>query len=304
MYGYIYKTTNIVNGKIYIGQKKSTTFLGNKYLGSGRYLQCAIKHYGANNFTVEILDYSLSKEGLDELEKFYIQKFDATNHNIGYNIALGAVGGDTYSNLSDEDKIARNLKCSKSRKANTNTYIAIHKGTNNARIDIREWEKYELDGWLRGRSDDWEKRLGESHRGIKQSNEWISKRIASGWTNKSPEEYNKMVEKHRQSAINQMANTPKEERIHRAYNANKFKGKKCCFVTNGIESHFIYKEELQQYLDKGYSLGMKVQGYTPPITGKIYVTNGHENLQILPSELQSYLDNGYRRGFTRRNKLQ
>ena len=48
----------------------------------------------------------------------------------------------------------------------------------------------------------------------------------------------------------------------------------------------------------------KVQGYTPPITGKIYVTNGHENLQILPSDLQSYLDNGYRRGFIRRNKLQ
>ena len=29
MYGYIYKTTNLVNGKIYIGQKKSNTFYQN-----------------------------------------------------------------------------------------------------------------------------------------------------------------------------------------------------------------------------------------------------------------------------------
>ena len=38
MYGYIYKTTNLVNGKIYIGQKKSDVFLGDKYLGSGKKL--------------------------------------------------------------------------------------------------------------------------------------------------------------------------------------------------------------------------------------------------------------------------
>lgn len=302
MYGYIYKTTNIINGKIYIGQKKSNVFLGNKYLGSGKYLQCAIKHYGADNFIVEMLDYSASKEGLDELEKLYIQKFNSTNPNIGYNIALGAVGGDTYSNLSDADKVARNLKYSKSRKANTNTYIAIHKGTDNVRIDIRLWDKYKKDGWERGRSEDWEKRLGESRKGIKQSNDWVAKRVASGWTNKSSEEYAKMIEKHRVSATKQMMNTPKEERVKRARNANKFKGKKCCFVTNGIESHFIYEDEAQQYLDNGYIFGMKVQGYTPPIKGKIYVTDGHENLQILPSELQSYLDRGYRRGFVRRKK--
>lgn len=38
MYGYIYKTTNLINGKIYIGQKKSEKFLGINYLGSGKRL--------------------------------------------------------------------------------------------------------------------------------------------------------------------------------------------------------------------------------------------------------------------------
>ena len=35
MYGYIYKTTNLITKKFYIGKRVSSKFLGNKYLGSG-----------------------------------------------------------------------------------------------------------------------------------------------------------------------------------------------------------------------------------------------------------------------------
>lgn len=42
-YGYIYKTTNLVNNKIYIGQKTSKKFLGESYLGSGKLLSKAVK---------------------------------------------------------------------------------------------------------------------------------------------------------------------------------------------------------------------------------------------------------------------
>ena len=45
MYGYIYKTINLVNDKIYIGQKHSSKFLGEKYLGSGKSLKGAIIKY-------------------------------------------------------------------------------------------------------------------------------------------------------------------------------------------------------------------------------------------------------------------
>ena len=54
MYGYIYKTTNLLNSKIYVGQKKSNIFLEEKYLGSGVRLNSAIKSYGKENFTVEL----------------------------------------------------------------------------------------------------------------------------------------------------------------------------------------------------------------------------------------------------------
>lgn len=93
MYGYIYKTTNKLNNKIYIGQKKSEIFLGKAYLGSGKYLKRAINKYGEDNFIVEMLDTAESRDKLSELEIYYIEKYNATNINVGYNIAKGSIGG-------------------------------------------------------------------------------------------------------------------------------------------------------------------------------------------------------------------
>ena len=51
--GYIYKTTNLINGKIYVGK---SLYLPDGYLGSGLRLSGAIKKYGKNNFRREILE--------------------------------------------------------------------------------------------------------------------------------------------------------------------------------------------------------------------------------------------------------
>lgn len=97
MYGYIYKTTNLINGKFYIGQKKSSFFLGESYLGSGVRLKSAIKHYGKENFVVEVIDFADSRDELNEKEIFWISKLDATNLDIAYNVSQGGDGGNTGS---------------------------------------------------------------------------------------------------------------------------------------------------------------------------------------------------------------
>ena len=256
MYGYIYKTTNIVNGKIYVGQKKSKEFLGQRYLGSGKYLKCAIQHYGEDKFVVSLIKTANSKEELNDLEKFYIKKFNATDYDIGYNIANGAVGGDTYTHLSDKDKRERIRKHADTKKRNNKKLVCIHMGDVDKRVEQSLLEDYLSRGWVRGRSEQFQKKLDDGRKGIKQSEEWIRKRVESGWLNKSSEEYELMRKKHSVATKRQMANTPKEERIERARNANKFRGHKCCFVHKGEEIHFIYKDDLQKYLDMGFSTGM------------------------------------------------
>lgn len=92
MYGYIYKTTNIITNKFYIGKRVSPKFLGNKYLGSGVRLQSSIQHHGAENFTVVQIDSADSDEELNLKEKFWIKFLNAQDIDIAYNIADGGYG--------------------------------------------------------------------------------------------------------------------------------------------------------------------------------------------------------------------
>lgn len=90
---FIYKTTNLINGKIYIGQCKRKKE-PEKYIGSGNYLKKAIKKYGRENFSREILEDGISNsEILNEREKYWIKLYDSTNPSVGYNISPGGNAG-------------------------------------------------------------------------------------------------------------------------------------------------------------------------------------------------------------------
>ena len=104
MYGYVYLTTNNVNGKQYIGQKKSDVFLENKYLGSGKILKQAIKKDGKENFTVQLLEACDTKEELNDKEIYWILYYDAVNSENFYNLATGGNFGFNGSMLSEESR--------------------------------------------------------------------------------------------------------------------------------------------------------------------------------------------------------
>ena len=100
MYGYIYETTNLINGKKYIGKKVSSVFLGNKYLGSGKILKQAILKEGKENFKTRLIEECFSKKELNNKERYWIKYYNAIENNNYYNIAKGGEGGDTFSGLS------------------------------------------------------------------------------------------------------------------------------------------------------------------------------------------------------------
>lgn len=91
----IYKTTNIVNGKIYIGKDVKDK---PSYYGSGKILSLAIKKYGKKNFKKETIDTASNMNELSKKEIFWINHYSSTDRDIGYNICLGGEGGDTISN--------------------------------------------------------------------------------------------------------------------------------------------------------------------------------------------------------------
>lgn len=98
MFYTIYKTTNKINGKIYIG-KHQTKNLDDGYKGSGKHLWGAIKKYGIENFEKEIL-FIFDNETEMNIKEAEIVNEDFVKENTNYNLCPGGKGGWGYVNSS------------------------------------------------------------------------------------------------------------------------------------------------------------------------------------------------------------
>ena len=100
IYGYVYKVTNNINGKIYVGQHKSRV-LDESYWGSGVLIRRSQEKYGLENFTIEILEWCSSREDLDSKEIYWIKELNSTDPVVGYNIGFGGRScGDHHGELN------------------------------------------------------------------------------------------------------------------------------------------------------------------------------------------------------------
>jgi hypothetical protein len=93
----VYKTTNTINNKIYIG-KHSTNNLNDGYLGSGKYLNRAINKYGPDSFKREILGKFATEEEAFLLERELVTA-DFCNRPDTYNLVPGG-SGNWYGTVS------------------------------------------------------------------------------------------------------------------------------------------------------------------------------------------------------------
>jgi hypothetical protein len=109
MYYTIYKITNKINNKFYIGKHK-TKKLDDGYMGSGKLIKAAIKKHGKENFEKEILGFFNTEKEMDEAEKIYVVLSESS-----YNLCPGGEGGWGYVNenklspiMNPETKVYQN----------------------------------------------------------------------------------------------------------------------------------------------------------------------------------------------------
>lgn len=217
MFFTIYKITNNINNKYYIGKHK-TKNINDNYMGSGILIKRAIKKYGIENFNKEILYVFQTEEEMNIKEKELVVVSEET-----YNMCEGGKGGFSYINSNKELRTKGHTK---------EMYIKV---SNTMKGKYKTIKNYGLLG------------LSEQQKSlaIKLAHESRIKKYPKGtFKFKQTDEALKkqkealMKNKHQQGKKNSQYGT--------------------FWITNSIENKKIRKEDLDIWLNLGYTRGRKI----------------------------------------------
>lgn len=84
----IFKVTHIDSGKVYVGYSMNDN---PNFLGSGKYVKRAVRDFGTEEFTKEILEEFPQDTGIDEITdrvEYWIKKFKSDDFRYGYNESI------------------------------------------------------------------------------------------------------------------------------------------------------------------------------------------------------------------------
>ena len=172
---YIYKTVNLLNNKIYIGQRKlrkNKTPYNDGYMGSGSYIKKSFLKYGIENFSKEVLKEGIKCHTAANLyEIIFIKKYDTMIPN-GYNLTIG---GDTIMGYHHTEetklKMSAALKGKKKSIEHTLKNSESHKGQKMSEESKEKMSK-RLKGVLKGPlSDETKEKISKTLTGTKLSND-------------------------------------------------------------------------------------------------------------------------------------
>ena len=271
---YIYKTTNLINGKIYIGKHSSQNIETDNYLGSGKILKKAIKKYGRQNFKKQVLHvFSIEEQAYLKQKDIVDQQF--LSRKDTYNITLGGrgswffkrgmsaarlvqTGQIIYVSINDSrwktgqiEGVTHNMATA--RLVQTGQIIQVT-------VDDSKWKTGQLEGCLKGTIFITN---GKQERMIKKEIP-----IPQGW------------EKGRK-----LCTSIQGGQTHSTYGT--------IFINNGTKQRMIKKEiPIPQGWEKGKIPGCQ-DGQKNPIYGKIWITNGKYNKMI---KKDSKIPQGWRKG--------
>lgn len=131
----IYKITNRINGKIYVGQTKRGIERRWKEhccpSDNSPLLRRAIQKYGKQNFTVEQIDCAVDTNEANYKEQYWIAFYDSANKEKGYNLSLGGEIGrfndETLKKMSEAHKGEKNYFFGKQHTAECKKIMSLKK---------------------------------------------------------------------------------------------------------------------------------------------------------------------------------
>jgi len=210
---YIYKTTNLINGKIYIGQSVQCSKESKTYLGSGIYFTAALKKYKRKNFKKEIIeeyDY-YDQKLLDEREIFWIKEFNARDKEIGYNLDDGGKGHHPYLNKTKEEQQETFIKLSlASKKAWQKVLDTYSEDKLKDLYNIKR--QIALDFWKSQTKQQKQEIYDKISYSLKSQSEKIAQKTKENWSNKTEEEKQQIKNKISNSLNDFWTNVSDEKR--------------------------------------------------------------------------------------------
>ena len=321
---YVYKTTNLVNGKIYIGYHVSDDIENDRYLGSGDKLKLAIKKYGKHNFVREILfELSSFQEMIDKEMEIVNEEF--LKRDDVYNVVRGGGGCFKFEPTHNKDKV-----CVYSPITDKLYYIE--------KSQLQEF----LDaGWRYGNNTKGNKNCIQKDGVIKYvTNDVLHEWVADGWIKSNTTKDKICVTKTADNSLRYITKDLLEDYLKNGFVIGNYQSgvnKNRIYITKNQKNKRISETELDGFLKNGWKLGRYqksdiIKRMYNPITNElknvklkecetyikagwrygvnymngnknsIYVTRNKNNKRVPPSELDKYLSDGWVRGMFKKNK--
>lgn len=259
MYHFLYKVTNKINGKIYIGVH-STTNLDDGYIGSGgKAYKNAIKKYGKYSFEREIIEFFQNEEEMYEAEKNLVTE-EFVKDKSNYNQNVGGNGGFHHIN-SNRDLYQNPMQNEESRKKMAESYKKTRNGKEKRKYDEISIKNLELASQkTKGSSwyyDPLSLQTKRVYLGEEPPEGWVKGNLHSKNLKgrESPNKGNKLSQETKQKMKDSWGEERKEEhkeRMREKMKGNSVnKGKVCYYDPSSLEEGMFFDGEQPEGWNKG-----------------------------------------------------
>ena len=127
MEGVIYKYTNKINGKVYIGQtiNEYRRIWNHRKACDDSLFHRAVRKYGFDSFEYTVLE-RVDEDLLNEREVFWIEYYKSNDRKLGYNLTSGGEGTRGYK-YTDEQRKSRSLQAKENKSFTGHTHTDEYK---------------------------------------------------------------------------------------------------------------------------------------------------------------------------------